>query len=101
MPGGWQWNGPDGVRHLITDEELFGWRPPEPRRKRRRRAIAPEYDFADLKPGDYVVHEDYGIGVYKGLVTLGVDDIDREYLLLEYSAPADRDNRDQDDQICQ
>ena len=90
IPGGWQWNGPDGVRHLITDEELFGWRPPEPRRKRRRRAVAPEYDFADLNPGDYVVHEDYGIGVFKGLVTLGVDEIDREYLLLEYSAPAGR-----------
>ncbi len=90
VPGGWQWNGPDGVRHLITDEELFGWRPPEPRRKARRRAIAPEYDFADLNPGDYVVHEDYGIGVYRGLVTLAVDDIDREYLLLEYSAPSER-----------
>ncbi|TFG73798.1 MAG: transcription-repair coupling factor [Anaerolineales bacterium] len=96
VPGGWQWNGPDGVRHLITDEELFGWRPPEPRRKTRRRAIAPEYDFADLNPGDYVVHEDYGIGVYKGLVTLSVDDIDREYLLLEYSAPADRDTPEND-----
>ncbi|HQE93259.1 MAG TPA: transcription-repair coupling factor [Anaerolineae bacterium] len=86
-PGGWQWNGPHGARHLITDEELFGWRPPEPRRRPRRRATAPEFNFADLQPGDPVVHEDYGIGIFRGLVTRSIDDIEREYLLLEYAAP--------------
>jgi transcription-repair coupling factor (superfamily II helicase) len=85
--GGWQWNGPTGVRHLLTDAEIFGWRPPEPRRRPRRRATAPEYTFSDLEPGDYVVHEDYGIGVFRGLVTRTFDEIDREYLLLEYAAP--------------
>ena len=86
-PGGWQWNSARGTRHLITDEELFGWRPPEPRRRPRRRAASPEFSFADLQPGDPVVHEDYGIGIFRGLVTRGVDDIEREYLLLEYAAP--------------
>jgi transcription-repair coupling factor (superfamily II helicase) len=85
--GGWQWRGADGVRHLLTDEELFGWHPPEPRRRARRRASAPEQDFADLQPGDLVVHEDYGIGIYRGLVSRMVDDIEREYLLLEYAGP--------------
>ncbi len=85
LTGGWQWHGPLGTRHLITDEELFGWRPPEPRRRARRRATAPEFTFSDLQPGDVVVHEDYGIAVFKGLVTRGVDDIEREYLLLEYA----------------
>lgn len=84
-PGGWQWNGPGGTRHLLTDEELFGWRPPEPRRRSRRRATAPEFKFADLQNGDTVVHEDYGIGVFRGLVTRSVDEIEREYLLLEYA----------------
>ncbi|MBN2003334.1 MAG: transcription-repair coupling factor [Anaerolineae bacterium] len=84
-PGGWQWHGPLGTRHLLTDEELFGWRPPEPRRRTRRRATTPEYTFSDLQPGDVVVHEDYGIAVFQGLVTRGVDDIEREYLLLEYA----------------
>ncbi len=85
--GGWQWRGPDGVRHLLTDEELFGWHVPEPRRQPRRRATAPEQVFADLQPGDVVVHEDYGIGIYRGLVTRSVDNIDREYLFLEYAGP--------------
>ncbi len=86
-PGGWQWNGARGARHLITDEELFGWRPPEPRRRLRRRAASPELNFADLQPGDVVVHEDYGIGIFRGLVTRSIDDIEREYLLVEYAGP--------------
>ncbi len=73
------------TRHLITDEELFGWRPPEPRRRPRRKAVAPEFPFADFKPGDFVVHEDYGIGLFKGLVVRSVDEGEREYLLLEFS----------------
>ncbi len=82
-PGGWQWNGPHGPRHLLTDEELFGWRPPEPRRRRRRRVVAPTPALT-LKPGDYVVHEDYGIGLFRGLVTRSVDEVEQEYLLVEY-----------------
>jgi len=85
--GGWQWRGTDGVRHLLTDEELFGWNVPEPRRSTRRRAVAPEQTFTDFQPGDIVVHEDYGIGIYRGLVTRSVDAIDREYLYLEYAGP--------------
>jgi transcription-repair coupling factor (superfamily II helicase) len=87
ISGGWQWRGIDGIHHLITDEELFGWNVPEPRRSPRRRAVTPEQGFADFQPGDIVVHEDYGIGIYRGLVTRSVDAIDREYLYLEYAGP--------------
>ncbi len=85
LPGGWQINGGAVPRHLITDEELFGWRPPEPRRRIRRQVSAPETALAAFNPGDWVVHEDYGIGQYKGLVQRSVDDIEREYLLIEYA----------------
>ena len=84
-PGGWQLHTTAGTRHLITDEELFGWQLPEPRRRPRRRVTAPEFPFADLEPGNAVVHEDYGIGLFQGLVQRSVDDITREYLLLEYA----------------
>ena len=84
-PSGWQLTRADRVRHLITDEEIFGWRPPEPRRRPRRRAQAPEVSFSDLAPGSAVVHEDYGIGIFHGLVERSVDNIKREYLLLEYA----------------
>ncbi len=88
VAGGWHLSASSAAgyiaRHLISDEELFGWRPPEPRRRPRRRVATPEFAFADLQPGSTVVHEDYGIGVFQGLVTRSVDDIEREYLLLEY-----------------
>jgi transcription-repair coupling factor (superfamily II helicase) len=84
-PAGWQVSHARRTRHLITDEELFGWRPPEPRRRPRRRVTASEFPFADLEPGTFVVHEDYGIGLFRGLVQRSIDDIEREYLLVEYA----------------
>jgi transcription-repair coupling factor (superfamily II helicase) len=70
--------------HLLTDAEIFGWRRPEPRRPVHRRKVAPESYFSDLTPGDFVVHVEYGIGVFRGLVTRAIEGIEREYLLVEY-----------------
>ncbi|HSW39162.1 MAG TPA: transcription-repair coupling factor, partial [Acidobacteriota bacterium] len=41
-------------------------------------------DFRDLKPGDYVVHIDHGIGLFNGLHTLGLKDGVKEFVLLSY-----------------
>jgi transcription-repair coupling factor (superfamily II helicase) len=70
--------------HLLTDAEIFGWRRPEPRRPIRRRKVAPESYFSDLTPGDFVVHVEYGVGVFRGLVTRAMEGVEREYLLVEY-----------------
>lgn len=70
---------------LLTDAEVFGWRMPEPRRVARRRRSAPESEYADLTPGDAVVHIDYGIGLFRGLVSYTLNDEEREYLLVEYA----------------
>ncbi|MBN1271517.1 MAG: transcription-repair coupling factor [Candidatus Aminicenantes bacterium] len=40
--------------------------------------------FQDLKACDYVVHTDYGIGVFNGLVKMAVDDKDREFIEILY-----------------
>lgn len=40
--------------------------------------------FNDLRPGDYVVHVNHGIGVYKGIRKIEVQGIDRDYLDIEY-----------------
>ncbi|MCS7283220.1 MAG: transcription-repair coupling factor [Anaerolineae bacterium] len=70
---------------LLTDAEIFGWRMPEPRRPAYRRRVAPESLYADLTPGDYVVHVDFGIGIFRGLVNLKMEGEEREYLLVEYA----------------
>ncbi len=70
--------------HLLTDAEIFGWSRPAPRRLRASRATAPEAFFADIKQGDYVVHLDYGIGRFEGLVVRNLGGMEREYLLVQY-----------------
>jgi transcription-repair coupling factor (superfamily II helicase) len=69
---------------FFTDAELFGWGKPKPRRPQRTRALAPEVFFADVKPGDLVVHIEHGIGRFKGLVKMALDGAEREYLQVEY-----------------
>ena len=71
--------------HLITDSEIFGWERPTPRSSRQHPgSAAPEAAFADLRAGDYVVHVDYGIGRFVGLVRRVLDKHEREFLVVEY-----------------
>lgn len=70
---------------LHTDSEIFGWERPKPRRIRRPVAEAPESSYADLVPGDWVVHVDFGVGKFIGLIQRTIDDIEREYLCIEYA----------------
>ena len=80
LTDGWSLASPGRPRlHLLTDAELFGWGRPRPRLRLREAAAAPEAMFADLRPGDLVVHVDFGIGRFSGLVERTVDDIRREF----------------------
>ena len=70
---------------LLTDGEIFGWRMPRPRPAPRRRTTSPEAFFANLTPGDHVVHIEHGIGLFQGLVKMEIGGVDREYLDIEYA----------------
>jgi transcription-repair coupling factor (superfamily II helicase) len=65
---------------LLPDTQVF--------RRRAPRATAPAgralSSFADLRTGDYVVHEDHGIAQLLGFETRTVADVTRDYLLLGY-----------------
>lgn len=70
--------------NLWTDHEIFN------RYKRKR--YAPRYspgesivDYENLKPGDYVVYVDHGIGVFEGLKIIKLDGSDVECLVLRYA----------------
>lgn len=86
---GWmlQSSGRPGL-HLLTDGEIFGWRRPEPRRRARQMAEAPESHYSDMQAQDFVVHVDHGVGRFLGLVQRTVDGIEREYLCVEYADEA-------------
>jgi transcription-repair coupling factor (superfamily II helicase) len=72
---------------VITDNEIFGV--VKKRRSFSKRPIRHHKLVAELTNGDYVVHIDHGIGIFKGLSFKEVDGIGKEYLVLEYAA-ADR-----------
>lgn len=77
---GWELGG----SYLITDSEIFGWERPQPRQRPQPGAETPESAYADLHPGDWVVHVDYGIGCFIGLVQRTLDNLAREFLCVEY-----------------
>jgi len=72
---------------LLTESQLFGGRV-RPRTSRKLSERDPEAiirSLSDLEPGDPVVHEDHGIGRYRGLQSLAIDGRDAEFLMLEYA----------------
>jgi len=68
---------------VVSDEDIFG-------RKTARKKWRPVREgyflksFGELKEGDYVVHTDHGIGLYRGLQKLAIAGIENDFLLLEY-----------------
>ena len=42
-------------------------------------------DFAELSIGDYVVHENHGMGIYRGIEKVVVDKVEKDYIKIEYS----------------
>src|SRR5919201_4880851 len=65
---------------LLPDTQVFRKRPPRAD-ARIGRALQ---SFADLRTGDYVVHEDHGIGRLQAFETKEVADVTRDYLLLAF-----------------
>jgi transcription-repair coupling factor (superfamily II helicase) len=69
---------------VFTDHEIFARY--RRRRSRTLRASASAVrDLLTLSPGDYVVHLDHGIGVYRGLKPLTLDGQETECIQIDYS----------------
>ncbi len=66
---------------IISQSDLFGRREAATGRGRKR---APTLQFDELNSGDFIVHRDHGIGIYKGLETLTIGGVAGEFLHLEY-----------------
>ncbi len=41
--------------------------------------------YADLTPGDYVVHSSYGIGMFEGMQTVNIDGVTKDYITIRYA----------------
>ncbi len=83
---GWVLTKPDGsIVNLMTDSEIFGWSRPTARRRKSENPVTPEAVYESFSVGDYVVHIDHGIGIFRGLVRRKLEGVEREYLCIEYT----------------
>lgn len=75
---------PDLQFAVITETDIFGG---EKKKKKRRRTYEGNkiQSFTDLAVGDYVVHENHGLGVYKGIEKIEVDRKIKDYIKIEYA----------------
>jgi len=68
---------------LVSEKDIWGKTGSKASRQRKRsqeRVI-----LEDLKLGDYIVHESYGIGIFRGVTHVESDNVTREYILLQYA----------------
>ena len=69
---------------VITENDMFGVRNKKKRRKKHSCSGQAISSFHELKPGDYVVHESHGLGIYRGVQKMENRGITRDYLKIEY-----------------
>ncbi|HEX6248104.1 MAG TPA: transcription-repair coupling factor [Nocardioidaceae bacterium] len=80
---------------VLTGDDLTGQRSSTKDMRRMPARRKKQIDPLELKPGDYVVHEQHGVGRYVEMAQRTVQGATREYLVLEYGsskrgAPPDR-----------
>jgi transcription-repair coupling factor (superfamily II helicase) len=78
---------PDAKIAIVSEQQLFGERTRK-RRRKRRHDRDPETiirQLNDLQEGSPIVHAEYGVGRYLGLITLEAGGIKAEFLHLQYA----------------
>jgi transcription-repair coupling factor (superfamily II helicase) len=77
------WHSRSMALSVYTDAEVFGWS--RRHAEQRRATTTPASFLTELRPGDFIVHQDHGIGRFEGLVKLATSGVEREYLLIHYA----------------
>ena len=76
---------PDLKVCVISDKEVFGEAKKSlPKKTNKKKGVGKITSFAELKPGDYVVHANHGIGVFKGIKQIDIAGNTRDYLDIVY-----------------
>ncbi|MBQ4145691.1 MAG: DEAD/DEAH box helicase, partial [Clostridia bacterium] len=68
---------------VIGDKEIFGVNKKKSRRLKNKPGDKIS-SFTELNPGDYVVHQNHGVGLYTGIEQLLVEGIRKDYLKIQY-----------------
>lgn len=68
---------------LLSESDIFGEKKKK-RRKKKKYEGEKINDFTQLKVGDYVVHENHGLGIYRGIEKVQVEKVVKDYMKIEY-----------------
>lgn len=71
---------------VISESDIFGAVKKAKKKKVRAYEGSKISSFSDLNIGDYVVHENHGLGIYRGIEKLTVDKVTKDYIKIEYAA---------------
>ncbi len=91
---GFTW--PDLGLYVVSEDEIFGPKRGSSRPKKTDKDALKWSSFSQLKAGDFVVHEEHGIGRYGGLSKMEVANKSNDFVIIEYAdnsrlyIPADR-----------
>ena len=68
---------------VISETDIFG----KVKKKKKRKTYEGRkiQSFSELKPGDYVVHENHGLGIYQGIEKIEVDKSTKDYMKISYA----------------
>lgn len=69
---------------MISESDIFGTSKGKKPKKKTYQGNK-VHSFTDLNVGDYVVHENHGLGIYRGIEKIEVDGITKDYLKIEYA----------------
>ncbi len=68
----------------ITEGDMFGAEKKKRRRKKTNYQGKAVESFSELSIGDYVVHEEHGLGIYRGIEKVERDHVVKDYIKIEY-----------------
>ena len=68
---------------VISETDIFG----KVKKKKKRKTYEGQkiLNFAELKAGDYVVHENHGLGIYQGIEKIEIDKVAKDYMKISYA----------------
>lgn len=69
---------------VITEGDIFGARQQSRRKKQKKYSGKAIQSFNELNVGDYVVHENHGLGIYRGIEKIKVENTTKDYVKIEY-----------------
>lgn len=69
---------------VITETDIFG-KEVKKRKKKKQYNGKQIQDFSELSVGDFVVHENHGLGIYKGIEKVEMDHVVKDYMKIEYA----------------